>query len=172
MIRAVGTRAGVEEDVRRLHVPMHEPARVRRVESARELRDDADRLPGLETAAFEALLEVAPLDVAHRDEEDVLGARGLVDRNDVRVVDRRGELGLAQEPLPEGVVLGEAGVHQLQRHPSLEPEVVGEVDDAHPARAQQRLDPVAGELGADPRVVAHLHVDILAFRACSNDRPS
>ena len=46
---------------------------------------------------------------------------------------------------------------QLQRDPPLQPQVLGQVDDAHPAEAQQRLDPVAGELGADPRVVAHLH---------------
>jgi hypothetical protein len=29
---------------------------------------------------------------------------------------------------------------------------------------QQRLDPIAGELGADPRVVAHLHVRDPRFR--------
>ena len=55
------------------------------------------------------------------------------------------------------------GSEQLERDPPLEPQILGQVDDAHAAPAQQRLDPVAGELGADPRVVAHLHVRILAF---------
>ena len=32
---------------------------------------------------------------------------------------------------------------------ALEREVVGAVDDAHPAAAEQRLEPVAGELAAD-----------------------
>ena len=58
---------------------------------------------------------------------------------------------------------------QLERDLPLQPQVLGQVDDAHPAAAEQRLDPVAGELGADPRVVAHVHVRILAFGACGND---
>jgi hypothetical protein len=37
------------------------------------------------------------------------------------------------------------------------------VDDAHAADLEQRLDPLAGELRADPRVVAYLHVRFLAF---------
>ena len=86
------------------------------------------------------------------------------------MVDRRGQLRLAQEAVTERFVLGEAGSQQLERNPPLEPQILGQVDDAHAAPAQQRLDPVAGELGADPRVVAHLHVRILAFGACRNDK--
>ena len=44
-------------------------------------------------------LEVGALDVAHGDEQAAVGLAGLVDRDDVRMVDRRRELGLAQEPL-------------------------------------------------------------------------
>jgi hypothetical protein len=33
-----------------------------------------------------------------------------------------------------------------------------------PPQPSSDLDPIAGELGADPRVVAHVHVRILAFR--------
>ena len=61
------------------------------------------------------------------------------------------------------------GSEQLERDLPLEPQILGQVDDAHATPAQQRLDPVAGELGADPRVVAHLHVRILAFGACRDD---
>ena len=79
------------------------------------------------------------------------------------MVDRRGQLRLAEEAVAERAVLGEACGEQLERNPPLEPQILGEVDDAHAAPAQQRLDPIAGELGADPRVVAHLHARILAF---------
>jgi hypothetical protein len=78
------------------------------------------------------------------------------------MVDRCGQLRLLEEAVPERVVLGEARSQQLERNPPLEPQILGQVDDAHAAPAQQRLDPIAGELGADPRVVAHLHVRILA----------
>ena len=71
---------------------MDEPTRVCDVEGARDLRDDADRLRRIKAAALEPLPQVAALDVAHRDEEEVVGRPGLVDRDDVRMIDRRGEL--------------------------------------------------------------------------------
>ena len=172
VVGAVGAGARVEQHVGGLHVAMHKTARVGRIQGARHLRDDADRVRRVQTAALQALLEVTPLDVAHGDEEDVLGRPGLVDRDDVRMVDRRGQLRLAQEAVTERLVLGEARSQQLERDLPLEPQILGQVDDAHAAQAQQRLDPIAGELGADPRVVAHLHVRILAFGACRNDKPT
>ena len=163
VVGAVGAGARVEKHVGGLHVAMHETARMGRIQGARHLREDADRVRRVQTAALEALFQVTPLDVAHGDEEEVLGRPGLVDRDDVRMVDRRGQLRLAQEAVTERFVLGEAGGKQLERDLPLEPQILGQVDDAHAAPAQQRLDPIAGELGADPRVVAHLHVRILAF---------
>jgi hypothetical protein len=155
-----------------LHVAVDEPAAVRRLERARDLRKDADGVRRVEAAVLEAVPEVAPLDVAHRDEEEVVRCPRLVDRDDARMVDRCGELGLAEKALAERLVLGEARRQELESNLSLEPEILGQIDDAHPAPAQQRLDPVAGDLRADPRVVAHLHVSILALRACQGKRCS
>ena len=62
------------------------------------------------------LLEVGPLDVAHRDVQDAVGLVGVVDRNDVRMVDRRGELGFTQEPIVKPLAPGELG-----RRPSTPP---------------------------------------------------
>ena len=70
---------------------------------------------------------------------------------------------LAQEAFAEGLVLGQAGGHQLQRDFALEAAILGAVDHAHAAVAEQGLDPVAGELRSDSRVLAHVHVRILAF---------
>ena len=64
----------------------------------------------------------------------------------------------AQEAVTERLVAREAGGEQLESNLALEPQILGQVDDAHAASSQQRLDPVAGDLGADLRVVAHLHV--------------
>ena len=134
------------------------------------LCEGADRVRWVQTAALEAPFQVTPLDVAHGYEEDFLGRPSLVDRDDVRMVDRRGQLRLTQEAVTERFVLGEGGSQQFERNPPLEPEVLGQVDDAHAAQAQQLLAPVAGELGADPRVVAHVHVRILAFGSAGTIR--
>ena len=51
----------------------------------------------------------------------------------------------------------ELGRHQLQRDCPLQPQVVGAVDDAHPAAADQLVDPIADELGADPDLCLSAH---------------
>ena len=163
MVGAVGAGARVEKHVGGLHITMHETARMRFIEGACDLCEDADRVRRVQTTALQALVQVTPLDVAHGYEEEIVSRPRLVDRDDVRMVDRRGQLRLAQEAVTKRFVSGQAGGQQLQRDLPLEPQILGQVDDAHAAEAQQRLDPIAGELGADPRVLAHLHVRILAF---------
>ncbi len=102
MVGAIRAGAFVEQHVGWLHVAVHETARVSRIQGARHLRDDPDRVRGVQPAVLEALFQVTPLDEAHRDEQEIVLRRpGLVDRDDVRMVDRRGELRLAQEALTE-----------------------------------------------------------------------
>jgi hypothetical protein len=163
VVGAVRAGAWVEQHVGGLHVTMDEAARVGGIERARHLREDPDRVPRIEAATLQALFQIRPLDIAHSDEEEVFGRPGLVDRNDVGMVDRRSEFRLTEESITERVVLGKTGGEELERNPPLEPQILGKVDDAHAAPAEKRLDPIAGELGADPGVVAHVHVRILAF---------
>ena len=59
---------------------------------------------------------------------------------------------LREEALAERHVVREMRREQLQRDITVEREIVRAVDDAHPAAADQRLDPIAGELGADARI--------------------
>jgi hypothetical protein len=116
-------RLQVDEDVRGLHVAVDEPGGVGGVERVGDLAADRDRALGCQRAVVEDRPEVPPLDVAHRDEERVAGLAGLVDGNHVGVVERRGELGLGEEPLAERVIRCESRGDQLQRDTAVEPEV-------------------------------------------------
>ena len=116
------------------------------VERVGDRAQDAQRPFGLELAfLLDQLSEVLAFDVAHGDVEDPVGFAGVEDRDDVRVVEARCELGLAQEALAEPRVVGELGREQLERRPSLQADLLGQVDDAHAAPADQPLDPVARE---------------------------
>ncbi len=163
VVCAVGAGTRVEQDVGRLHVTMHEASCVGSIQSARQLRECANRIRDVESTEPEAPVEVTSLDVAHGDEQEVVHPPGLVDRDDVRVVDRCGQLRFTQEALAERFFVGESCRNDLERDLPLEAEVLGQVDDAHSTPAEQRFDPVAGELRTNPRVVAHVHVRFLAF---------
>ena len=69
------------------------PRSGRRVDRARRSSSDGSREISVR--------EVEALDVAHRDEQVLVRLAGLVDRDHVRVVDRRGGLPLALEALAE-----------------------------------------------------------------------
>ena len=92
----------VEEDVRGLDVAVDEPARVRSVERARDLATDGERPLRLERAFLgEQRLQFAAGDVAHSQVELPVDLAGVVDRDNVRVLERSCNLRLRQEPLAE-----------------------------------------------------------------------
>ena len=72
------------------------------------------------------------------------------------MLERGREPRLAQEALPEGLVGGELGDDQLERHGALERELGRPVHDPHPAATDELLDPVARELGPRRQVRRHL----------------
>ena len=64
------------------------------------------------------------------------------------MVERSGELRLAEEARAKLRVASEVGRDELQRHPALEALMRGEVDGAHSPSAEDGLDLVRAELVA------------------------
>ena len=145
-----------DQDVGGLDVAMNQVAIVRGVEAVRGLLEDEQRPPHPQRAfATDQGLEIAALDVAHRDEELSVGLAGVEDRHDVGVVDLGRAARLVDEALAKLRIGGQSRREELQCHLASELHVLRQVDDAHPAAADQRLDPVAGHRGTDARVVSH-----------------
>ena len=138
-----------EQDVGRLDVAMDQPDGVRGVERGADLEADrGDAVGGQPVLARQQPLQVGALDVAH-DEVEVAGLLARrVDRDDVRVVDRRGHARLALEALAEAGVARAVRGDQLDRDGAAERELGRAVDDAHAAAPGDRLDAAAGDLGA------------------------
>ena len=158
------------EDVRGLDVPMHETPLVRGVERLADLRAQLERPNRLQRPLTpEQRREILTLDEAHRDPQLTVRLPRRVHRHDVGVVERRRQPSLTQEPLPETPISRQLRRDQLQRHPPVEPQVVRQIHDAHPATAHHRLQPVTGQLRADPRVEADRQASSLV-RALRNDR--
>ncbi len=98
---------------------------------------------------LDPLLQRLALVVRHHEVQLAVAAFvDLVDRADVRVVERRGRLGLLEEAALRGVVAGQIGRQDLDRHLAVEARVVGRVDDPHSAAADLGADRVRAEGGA------------------------
>ena len=78
-----------------------------------------------------------------------IGLGHLVDHRDVRVVESRGGARLAEEAVTRLGVRVHLPTDRLEGHPSLEAEVVGEVDVSHAALAEALEDPVVGNRLSD-----------------------
>ena len=149
----------LEEDVPGLHVSVDESVCVSRIECTGELFDQEDRAPDAKTAALEDLLEVRALHETHCDVEQPVLLAGVVDRNDVGVVDGRRNVRLTHEPLPELLIPGQLGGEDLERHLSPQAKLLGHVDDAHAAAAENGFDPKSRDFGADACGCRHLEGD-------------
>ena len=146
----------VEQHVRRLHVPVHEPLRVRGVERLRDLRDDRQRPRRVERSLMpEERAQIRALDPPHRQVQPTFRLPGVMDGDDVRVLERHRELGLAGEARAVAPIPRERRRHHLERDPAAQPHVVGQVDDAHSALADRLLDPVIEEILRDVGARGH-----------------
>ncbi len=153
-----------DEDVGGLDVAVDEPVRMRAGQGLRDLIAKVDGPRRLERRlACKQSGEVLTVDVPHRYPQLAVRLAGRIDRDDVRVIEGRGMLRLGQEPLPEARVGGELLRDELQRDAALQPEVLGEVDDAHTSTSDDRLEPVTGEIGADTSVCRHACHGTLPF---------
>ena len=134
---------------------MDESAAVRRVERRANLSHDAQRASERQgTLLRQECLEIASFHGRHGDVEKAVYLTRVVDRDDVRVVEGRGELRLPEEALPK-VSLAERRSQQLQCGGSAEANVLREVDDAGRPLAERLDDAIAAELRADPTIRPH-----------------
>jgi hypothetical protein len=98
-------------------------------------------------ASAEPIPETPALDIGHGEPEAAAGLAGVVDREDMGMLESGGESDLALEALgPEHG--GELRVQDLQRDGAVVLEVVGEIDRRHAPAPELPLDAVAvGEGG-------------------------
>ena len=133
----------VQEDVLRLDVAVDDAVAVRIVERRGDLARDADRVvDGELLLAVEPVAQRLALDEGHDVEEVRVHRSRVEERQDVRVLEVRGELDLGEEPLGADHG-GELGPQDLERDPPVVSEVCREIDHGHAAGADLAVEPVA-----------------------------
>ena len=112
---------------------MHDTLGVRRVQRIGNLSRELDRGVHVERLAPDLLVQSAALQQLHHDEPPAFPFSDVVNRADVRVVQRRGRARLAQMPVDRIGILSSGLGHELQGDVAVEASVLGLPDDAHPA---------------------------------------
>ena len=126
-----------DQDVVGLDVAVDDVALVRGPQGLGHLERHGRRRAGGERAALDdTVLQGAPWQILHRDVvSPVLGLAPVEDRDDVRVREGCGALGLTLEALDELLVAGVAAAHHLEGHVPIEDVVVGQVYVGHATAA-------------------------------------
>ena len=126
---------------------MYHPAAVRVIERQRHFPNDAHRFVDRQRALPEQPVpQVLALDERHREPELARGLSGVVDAQDVGMLEPGGDLDFPLEPLVAHGG-GELGEHDLERHRPVPVDVVREVHRGHPSATQLALDLVPAREG-------------------------
>ena len=145
----LGRALGVQQDVLRLDVAVHDRVRVRGAERAGDLDRVRQRLVDRQPAEPpDAVLERLALDVLEDDVRPVVVLARVDHADDVRMRELRDGARLTPEAFELVGILLHLAVQELDRHPALEVHVEGPIDRRHPSRA---------DLGVEPIPAAQLH---------------
>ena len=134
-----------DDDVRRLQISMNDSRGVRSRQSGGHLAGIGDDLGYREWSTLDPLFQRFATAVRHGDERTALPVANLVDGFDVRVIERACCLRLANQTFLRMPIAGRALGEELERHLPVKPEILGEIDGAHAARAERFENAVVGD---------------------------
>ena len=135
--------ARAEEDVVALQVAVNDAEVVRAGERGAHLLEDIDAARERHRSARQLARERHADEVLHDEVELALfGLTDVVDVDDVRVVDAVGGARFAQHPGAQVGLAAQVRADELERDDAVDEHVTGAIDDAHPALADARFQPV------------------------------
>jgi len=137
--------AGGDEDVRRLDVPVDDPAHVRRVERVGDLDRELEQRLGAHRAGGDPCGQRLALEELHDEERPAVLLVDVEDAADVRMGQRGCRTGLPLQPLERLGVVREVLRQELQGDVPAEAQVLGLIDDAHSASPDPFEDAVVGD---------------------------
>ncbi len=139
-----------DHDIFGLDVPVDDPLVVRGRKAVGDLDSDIDGL--LEADGPPFLAQGLPVNQLHRDKHLAVVFGDIVDRADVRVVQRRRELRFLGEPYLFGIVRRQPVGKKLECHRAVELGIEGFVHHAHAPFAQLLKDFIVGYCLSDHTV--------------------
>src|SRR5262249_16921969 len=136
-------RAGLEQNVVRLHIAVYDAASVRVGERPCHFAHHARGFGRRKrSACADTFAERLTFDIAHDEEDEAVRLADAMDRNDVRMREAGGHSSFTDEALSCMSLHGEVGGQNLDGDVAIELHVAREIDDAHAATAELALERV------------------------------
>ena len=142
------TAVGTDHDVGRLQIAVNDALFVCGFQGFRDLSRNLEGVVGGDRPARDPLRERLALDELQDQEGDLADLFEAVDRADVRMIERREDLGLPSEPRQPLRVDREGARQCLDRNGAIQPRVASAVDLAHPASTDAGVNFIDSETGA------------------------
>ena len=142
-------------DIRWFQIAMDDPLLVRRLESLRDLPENGESFLPRDRTFRDAFGERRAFDQLEDDGADAVTFFEAVDTRNIRMVQRRKDLGLTPEPVDTRFVLRKGIGQHFERHVAAELCIARAVDFTHAARANGRKD----FIGAEARTYFENHED-------------
>jgi len=127
---------------------MHDADAMRGVERAADLNRQPQRVGYGQGPLLETCGQRLAVEELHHQELDVSLAADIMNRADVRVVERGDRARFLLEAKTQVGIAGQRSRHHLDRHGAIETGVARFVDLAHPARPEGSHDFVGAEAGS------------------------
>lgn len=135
---------GVDQDVRRLQITVHDLLFPRRIQSFRRLMNDLQRFLDRQALfARDPLCECLPGDKLHDDVGSRVNLTERIDVHDVRMLDGRHHAGLSKEARTGVMTLRKLLADVLHGDATTELIIDGQEDCSHPPHAEPRHDRIA-----------------------------
>src|SRR5271169_2642070 len=137
-----------QHDVRRLQVAMDDALLMRLLQRLRDFRSDLQNLIKGQRTFRQALSQSLAFEILHHQEVGAILRADVVKRADIGMLQRGNGFGLALHALFQFGVRGEMRRQNLDGNDAVEPGVLGAIDFAHAAYAEERLDFIGAEFSA------------------------
>ncbi|GAB3203708.1 hypothetical protein GCM10027262_01740 [Nocardia tengchongensis] len=134
-----------QQNIGRFHIPVQHAGAMRVVECPRGLADDPHRVIGPHRPVPQDRGHVGALDVLHGHPQPMVVVPAGIHRDDVRMRQPGGGIGLPQEPRPDLGIVGLPRRQHLQCDGSGQVSILGEVHLAHTAHTEQSFNGVPRE---------------------------
>ncbi len=137
-----------DHDVVGLQIAVDDPGSMSFCQSFGRVLQKSQKLSQFRMFTMNLLAQRLAIDELHRDEVRAIGFTNLVDVRDVRMIEGRGRLCLANEAFHPFAIRGNLGRQKLQRNFTIEFCVLRQINLTHSARTDFGKDAIVGQIKA------------------------